>query len=127
MKVESYGNLDGIKLIFGKTRELLAESEVAIITSGTATLEAALLGTKQVIAYKTSSINFLIAKLLVKVKHIGLPNLILGREIIPELIQSDCSANKIETSLIEILNTNQQETELKELRVNWVKAEQVIG
>ena len=81
--------------MFGDTLKILAESELAIVTSGTATLEAALLGTKQVIAYKTSALNYLIAKALVKVKHIGLPNLILGREIVPELIQSDCISSKI--------------------------------
>ena len=116
LKKEDYGDLGDVELVFGDTRKILAESEMAIVTSGTATLEAALLGTKQLIAYKTSELNYLIAKALVKVKHIGLPNLILGREIVPELIQNDCTSAKIIEQIKVIRQESAQISGYKELR-----------
>tara|TARA_B110000444_G_C18827674_1_gene591266 strand:- start:1029 stop:2117 length:1089 start_codon:yes stop_codon:yes gene_type:complete len=89
----------GVKVVFGETRELLKRSEIALITSGTATLEAALLDTPHVLVYKTSKLTFLAAKAVVSVEHIGLPNLILGRELVPELIQGDCTSNNITNCL----------------------------
>ena len=86
----------GLRVEFGKTRELLQRAEAAVITSGTATLEASLLKVKHVIAYKTSALNFAIAKALVDVDFIGLPNLILGRKAVEELIQGDCNLRKFQ-------------------------------
>lgn len=67
--------------------ELLAESDVAMVTSGTATLETALMGVPQVIVYHTSAITYAIARRLVRIPHIGLPNIVAGKEIVPECIQ----------------------------------------
>jgi lipid-A-disaccharide synthase len=107
---------NGIQVVFGKTRELLSKSSSAIITSGTATLEAAILNTKHVIAYKTNSFNFAIAKAVVKVDSIGLPNLILDKKFVPELIQGDCTADLIESSLRDALNSELQTEGFKEIR-----------
>ncbi|MBM71971.1 MAG: lipid-A-disaccharide synthase [Crocinitomicaceae bacterium] len=98
----------GIKVEFGQTREILAKSQAAIITSGTATLEAALLGTKHIIAYKTGAFNYTIARLFINVKHIGLPNLIVGEEVVPELIQGDCNTENIAKHLEQILSKDDQ-------------------
>ena len=92
-------NEQGVEVIFGETRELLKRSEIALIASGTATLEAALLDTPHVLVYKTSKLTYVAAKAVVKVKYIGLPNLILDRELVPELIQNDCTTGNIITSL----------------------------
>jgi len=89
----------GVKVEFGNTKEILSSAKLAVITSGTATLEAALLGTPHVLVYKTSALTYAAAKLFVKVKFIGLTNLILGREVVPELIQADCTAEKIQSAL----------------------------
>ena len=75
------------KLIFGKTYDLLSNSEAAIVTSGTATLETALLGIPEVVCYKGSPISYRIAKALIKIRFISLVNLIMDREVVKELIQ----------------------------------------
>ena len=85
----------GINVVFGKTKDILGAAKLAVVTSGTATLEAALLQAPHVLLYKTSWLTYLAAKTLVKVKYIGLTNLILGREAIPELIQDQCTAENI--------------------------------
>ena len=91
------------KIIFGKTYELLKVSEAALVTSGTATLETALLNIPQVVCYKTSAISYHIAKRLVKIKYISLVNLILDKESVKELIQGDCSDSTIKSEFKRII------------------------
>jgi len=107
----------GVNVVFGQTRNLLKTAEFAVITSGTATLEAALLNTPHVLVYKTSSLTYAIAKLLVNVKFIGLTNLILNREVVPELIQGRCTARNI-TKEIQSLETSTQRLAFAELRTS---------
>ena len=107
----------GVNVVFGQTRNLLKTAEFAVITSGTATLEAALLNTPHVLVYKTSSLTYAIAKLLVNVKFIGLTNLILNREVIPELIQGRCTAGNIAKE-IQSLDTSTQRLAFAELRMS---------
>ena len=68
---------------------------MAIITSGTATLEAAIIGVPQVVIYRTSSLNYFFAKKLIKTKYISLPNLILDKTVVPELIQAELTSSKL--------------------------------
>ncbi len=89
-------DITNIELHFGKTYQLLNRSKAAIVTSGTATLETALLGVPFAVVYKGSPVSFWIAKRLVKVKYISLVNLILNKKAVPELIQSECSVYKVE-------------------------------
>jgi len=98
----------GVNVVFGQTRNLLKTAEFAVITSGTATLEAALLNTPHVLVYKTSALTYAIAKLLVKVKFIGLTNLILNRDVVPELIQGSCTAENISKEIHSIENSTQR-------------------
>ena len=107
----------GVNVVFGQTRNLLKTAEFAVITSGTATLEAALLNTPHVLVYKTSSLTYAIAKLLVNVKFIGLTNLILNREVVPELIQGRCTAGNIAKE-IQSLDTSTQRLAFAELRMS---------
>ncbi len=83
----------------------LAASQAALVASGTATLEAALLGTPQVLAYKVNPITYLVGKRLAKVKWLSLVNILLGKGLIPELIQSEATgvlmAQKLEAILKE--------------------------
>jgi lipid-A-disaccharide synthase len=81
----------GIPVEFGNTRSLMRSCDIGLITSGTATLEAALLGLPHVICYKTSPITFAIARRLVKSSWIGLPNILLQDSVVPEKIQSRCT------------------------------------
>jgi lipid-A-disaccharide synthase len=91
------------KVILNNTYNLLANAEAALVTSGTATLETALLGIPQVVCYKTSMLTYQIGMLLIKVKFASLVNLIMGKEIVKELIQSDFTTPKLKEQLDLIL------------------------
>ncbi|HEX2970526.1 MAG TPA: lipid-A-disaccharide synthase [Bacteroidales bacterium] len=96
------GNND-IRLIKEKTYEILHVAEAALVTSGTATLEAALHGTPQVVCYKGDFISMLIGWIVIKVKHISLVNLIMNAEIVRELVQYDLTEDNIVKELRAIL------------------------
>ena len=80
-------------------RDFLSISDFSIVTSGTATLEAAVLGAAPVICYKTSNLNYFIISRMLKTKLVGLPNLLLNKEVFPELIQSKCTKENILNAL----------------------------
>ena len=82
----AYSNL---YIIYDKTYDLLTNSFAAIVTSGTASLECSLFKVPQLVCYKTSDLSYFIGKLFVKLKHISLVNIILEKDIVKELIQSD--------------------------------------
>jgi lipid-A-disaccharide synthase len=94
---------EDITVLRGQTREALASSEASAIASGTATLEAALLGTPMVVFYRLSVLSFLIAKLLIHVKHISLVNILAGQEIVRELIQKQATPSSVFQELRRIL------------------------
>lgn len=75
--------------------EGLAAADVALTSSGTATLEAAVLGTPCVVMYRLSRLNYVMARLLVKVPHFSLINIVAGRDVVPELIQSEVNGERI--------------------------------
>jgi len=93
-----------VRVIYGKTLELASVATAALVTSGTATLETALVGTPQVVCYKTSPVSYLIARLLIKTRYISLVNLILGRMCVEELIQGKYTAANLKHYLGLILN-----------------------
>jgi lipid-A-disaccharide synthase len=90
-------------LVKDKTYEILHISKAALVTSGTATLEAALLGSPQVVCYKGDFFSALIAWAVIKVKYISLVNLIMGSEVLRELIQFDLKEKNLLTELKAIL------------------------
>ncbi|MBS4013371.1 MAG: lipid-A-disaccharide synthase [Bacteroidetes bacterium] len=96
-----------IKIIFDKTYELLKHSEAAIVVSGTATLETALIGTPQVVCYKGGKLSYHIAKKLVKINYISLVNLIMDKHVVKELIQNDFNNKNLTTELSELLNNKE--------------------
>ena len=87
----------------GDTRALLRYADAALIKSGTATLEAALEGTPHVTAWRTSTVTWAAARRLVDVDHIGLPNLVMGRRIVPEFLQDDLEPALVAESLLDLL------------------------
>lgn len=104
---EFYSVLTGkndVKYLFGRTYDLLEQSTAALVTSGTATLETALFGIPEVVCYKGGAISFQIAKMLVKVDYISLVNLIMGKEVVKELIQADFNEGSVKTELNKMLN-----------------------
>jgi lipid-A-disaccharide synthase len=99
------GNSD-IKIIENDTYNLLNHSDLAVVTSGTATLETALFQVPQVVCYKASSISYQIAKRLIKIKYISLVNLIMDKEVVTELIQNDLTVKNIKVELNKIREHN---------------------
>lgn len=92
-----------ISVVRGRMYTALRASDAAAVTSGTATLETALIGTPMVILYKMAQMSYRIGKTLIGVQHIGLPNIVAGRSIVPELIQKEASPEKTARHLITIL------------------------
>ena len=93
-----------IPVIFNETYNLIQISKACVVTSGTATLETALLGTPQIVCYKSSFFSYLIAKAIVKLKFISLVNIIMNKEVVEELIQKDCNSINITNALKKILS-----------------------
>ncbi|WP_113637746.1 lipid-A-disaccharide synthase [Nubsella zeaxanthinifaciens] len=91
-----------VMLVFNQTYNLLHEAYAAVVASGTATLETALFNVPQVVVYKGGTISIAIARLLVKIRFISLVNLIVDRKIVTELIQEDCSVQKVTEELQQI-------------------------
>ena len=85
-----------VSIVYGQTYTLLKAATLAVVTSGTATLETALFGVPQVVCYKGNPISYAIAKRLVKVKYISLPNLILDKPLVTELIQNECTIENVQ-------------------------------
>jgi lipid-A-disaccharide synthase len=105
-----YKNVDAVA---NKTYPLLAASEAAIVTSGTATLETALFAVPEVICYKSNTISYQIAKRLVKIKYICLVNLIMDKEVVKELIQDDLTVENLVAELNKLLFDERRRTQLK--------------
>ncbi len=103
-----------IKIIFDKTYELLKHSEAAIVASGTATLETALIGIPQVVCYKGGRLSYHIAKILVKINYISLVNLIMNKNVVKELIQNDFNIKNLTNELSELLNNKEYRNNILE-------------
>ena len=95
-----------IILIENNTYDLLSRANIALVTSGTATLETALFGVPQVVCYKTSAVNYEIGKRLVDLEYISLVNLISGKKIVPELIQNEVNKNQIIAAVQDIIKNS---------------------
>jgi lipid-A-disaccharide synthase len=99
--------LGALKCIDSETYDALNASDAAAITSGTATLEAAIIGTPMAIVYKTSAINYKLLRPLISVEHFGLVNLIAGKRIANEFIQSDLTTESLSSELLHLLDTDE--------------------
>jgi len=97
------GGLEGVELVYDSPLKVLNGSLAALVTSGTATLETALMGVPQVVCYKAGPISYFIARSLIKVPYISLVNLILEGPAIPELIQRNCNTRAIKDCIDNIL------------------------
>lgn len=96
---------EGMELAEGSTLELMRDARAALVTSGTATLECALAGTPQVALYRSSGsrIIYKLFRRLIRVPWVTLPNLIAGREVIPEMLMHRCNPDDVDTELKAIL------------------------
>lgn len=111
---------DNVETVSGQTYSLLARSDAALVTSGTATLETALFGVPEVVCYKGSSVSYQIAKRLIKIKYISLVNLIMDKKVVAELIQHELTVENVVKELNSILHDperrKQMNADYKELR-----------
>lgn len=98
--------LSDYKIIKERNYELMKYSKVGIIKSGTSTLESGLFGLPMVIVYKTSSLTYFISKSLVRLKSIGMANIILGENVVPELIQHNVNPESIYNEVKKLLSNN---------------------
>ncbi|MFN8142928.1 MAG: lipid-A-disaccharide synthase [Bacteroidia bacterium] len=104
---------NGNPVIHGQTYELLTHADAALVTSGTATLETALLKVPEVVCYKGGTISYYIARSLVKINYISLVNLIMDQEVVKELIQHDLNTPQITRELRKILDPDYRSSLLK--------------
>lgn len=93
-----------IQLLLGHAREAMIASDAVILASGTATLECMLAKCPMVVGYKMKPFTFWLAKKLVKTPYISLPNILAGKQIVPELIQDECTPENIAHHMISLLN-----------------------
>jgi lipid-A-disaccharide synthase len=120
----SYASLPkDIPVLFGETRSLMRLAVAGVVTSGTATLEAALIGMPQVIAYRTSPLTYGIARLLARVDHIGLPNILLERTLVPERIQLEATAEQLTADLHDLLTGSEAAAQ----RVGYAEIRGLLG
>ncbi|MGA0334260.1 MAG: lipid-A-disaccharide synthase [Kiritimatiellia bacterium] len=96
-------DLPAVEVVSGKMRELVKGADAALVTSGTATLETALLGTPMLIVYKTSWLTYEIGRRVIKVPFIGMVNLVAEREVCPEFIQDEARPDEMSEALLPLM------------------------
>jgi lipid-A-disaccharide synthase len=113
-----------ITVIKNQPYDVIQCCDVVMTTSGTATLEIALLTVPMVITYKLASLTYWLGRWLVKTPFIGLPNIILGKGIVKELIQHEATADNLATEVKRILT---DKTYADEMRANLIQVKQQLG
>jgi lipid-A-disaccharide synthase len=93
--VEPYLPGSPLRLVRGRTHEVVSAATLALVASGTATVETALLGTPMVVVYRISPLSYALGRPFVSVPHYAMVNLIAGRRVVPELIQADFTAERV--------------------------------
>lgn len=120
LPIEYYHQLTtgmNVRFVQGETYELLKNASAALVTSGTATLETALIGTPEVVCYKGNALSVMIARKLVKVKYISLVNLIMDREVVKELIQDELSVENLRAELSKLFNPVKRQKMLEDFNL----------
>lgn len=109
----------GLKVVFGGAMTLVKYSQAALVTSGTATLETALVGTPQVVCYRANGKRWTynIMEKLLHVKYVSLPNLIVGNRVVPELLLHNCTTENIARELSPLLQSSPK----REWQINGYK------
>jgi lipid-A-disaccharide synthase len=103
-----------VRVVHDQASEVMALSDVLFIASGTATLQAAVVGTPMVLLYKTTPVTYRLARWLINVKWIGLVNLVAGRSIVPELIQDEATAERLCQEVLHLLRDPSAYNDMKE-------------
>lgn len=103
-----------VSIVKGRTHEVMQASDLLMVASGTATLEAAVLGVPMSIIYRTSPLTWALAKGLVRVKSIGLVNIIAGRRVVPEFIQFDATPERLSQQILSLVKDPARIEKMKE-------------
>lgn len=107
LRVQAAAHAAAVRVVENDTYNVVQAADLAIVASGTATLETALLGRPMVIVYRLAPLTYALARLFVRVPFIGMPNLIVGRQVVPELVQSAVTPARIAAEVRQLL-TNAQ-------------------
>jgi lipid-A-disaccharide synthase len=119
---------DGTAFVEGGTYDALNAADLAIVSSGTATVEAALLGKPMIVIYKLSPLTARLAKPMVRTKFFSMVNLIAGRAVVPELIQDDFTAERLSTEATSLLSASKESTDkVAEMRRGLAEVTRILG
>jgi lipid-A-disaccharide synthase len=102
-----------IRLMFGHAQDALGAADVALVASGTATLEAALMKCPMVIAYKMARLSWWIMKRMSYLPYVGLPNVLAGRFVVPEFLQDAATPEALSAALLDLLDDKQARDEME--------------
>jgi lipid-A-disaccharide synthase len=102
-----------VRVVQGRTHEVIRAADLVLAVSGTVTLETAILGTPLIICYRVGLLSWLVGRLLIAVKYIGLPNLVAGRAVAPELIQFDATAERLSREALSLLASAERRAEMR--------------
>ncbi len=102
-----------VTILSGRSYEVMRAADLLLAVSGTVTLEAAILGTPMIITYRLGALSWLLGRLLVRVRFIGLPNLVANDEIVPELIQFDATPERLAIVAKEILESPERQRRMR--------------
>lgn len=118
------GTMINVRIVDGDTYNVLGVSDFAIVASGTATLEAAIIGTPLVVVYKTHILTAAIARFVARFKFLGLVNILAGREVAPEFLQEDATPEKIAAGVAGLLA---DDTKLARMRQELAAIKESLG
>lgn len=113
-----------IPVLFDQTYDVIQQAEMAIVTSGTATLETALLNTPQIVVYKTDWVFYSLAKMVIQIKYISLVNIILDKLAVPELIQAKFSVEHMTACMRDLLTKGKTYQNQKKA---YLELQKVVG
>jgi lipid-A-disaccharide synthase len=102
-----------VLVVRDQASEAMAVSDLLLVASGTATLQAAVVGTPMILLYKTTLATYWVARMWIRVKWIGLVNLVAGRTVVPELIQDEATVERLTKEACRLLNDRQAYNEMK--------------
>jgi lipid-A-disaccharide synthase len=123
-----FSSNSAVRFVTGATYNALAAADLAVISSGTATVEAALLGKPMLVIYRLSPLTAKLAKPLVRTKFFSMVNLIAGRAVVPELIQDDFTPERVASEAISLLSASKESVaKLEDTRRGLTEVTRLLG
>jgi lipid-A-disaccharide synthase len=105
---------DPVEIVPGKTREILRQADAAIVASGTATIEAALMRCPLLVVYRTAWLTYWLGRMLIRIPHIGMVNIVAGREVCPEFVQGRTTPRRLAKAIIPLLQDGPERRQMLE-------------